>query len=201
MKKSFAKITLAAALCGLVHNASAQLSASVLTNFLSSANSSGDSELSSLASQLTGKAQALETSAGTNSALSGALNSSLSSLTGGNYSSALTSALGLASTPNLSSGSVGLSKQVGNLATAYIVQKNFSSLAGSETDVTNAVTALASGSISQAVPPIKNIAANTNCTAVQKELIYSVATNYVPGYAKLNGAVSDVKNGLKKFGF
>jgi hypothetical protein len=171
------------------------------TNLLTSAQASGDSTLSSIASQLTSKVTALEATTTTNSALSTSLTGILKSLSGGSDSNALSSALSLASTAKLTPTQMDLAKQVGSLTSAYVVQKNFSSLSGSQGDVATVVNSLRSGSLTSAVTPLKNIASNASLTDTQKQLLTSVTDKYVPGMSKVSGAVNNAKSALKSFGF
>ncbi|HKI70339.1 MAG TPA: hypothetical protein VKA67_12160, partial [Verrucomicrobiae bacterium] len=89
-------------------------------------------------------------------------------------------------------------KQVGNLTSAYVVQKNFSSLDGAQGDVANIVNSLRDGEISAAVPSIQKVAQNANLTQPQKELIGTLTDKYAPGLKKVAGTLQqglqDVKS-------
>jgi hypothetical protein len=87
-----------------------------------------------------------------------------------------------------------VARQVGNLASAYVVQKNFASLDGAQGDVASIVSSLRDGQITTAIPAIKNVATNAHLTDDQKTLITKIADQYAPGWKKA-GAVLD---GLKK---
>lgn len=113
----------AAVLAGSTSTASAQ-PAAVATNFLQSASSAPDSQLGSIASELVGKSLELTAAGGTSSATQAKLDSVLKPLTGGNDSTALTSAFNLAKSVQFTPEQLGLAKQVGNLTSAYVVQKN-----------------------------------------------------------------------------
>jgi hypothetical protein len=197
MKNSFAKlvivITAAASLGGFTATAFGQADAGVTAKFLDAAKSSSDSQLGTIASELTGKVQSLGSAVGTNAAVTSKLNSTLSSLAGGQDSAALTSAFKLASSAKLTPEQLGLAKQVGNLASAYVVQKNFATLDGAQGDVANIVTSLRSGKIQSALPSLKNVAASAKLTDSQKQLITTIADKYAPGLSKATGAVDSLK--------
>jgi len=197
MNKSFTNlliiITAAANLGGLTTAVFGQTTADAAAKFVDVAKSSSDNQLGSIASELTGKVQSLETAVGGNSAIMGKLNSTLSSLTGGQDSAALTSAFKLASSAKLTPEQLGLAKQVGNLASAYVVQKNFASLAGQQGDVATIVSSLRSGKIKDAVPSLKNVASSAKLTDSQKQLITTITDKYVPGFSKASGAMDSLK--------
>ena len=194
MKKSFASLLIIAiSLGGFANNVFAQADASLVSGFLNTAQSASDNQLGSIASELTGKVQSLNTATGTNSAVASRLDSTLKSLTGGSDSAALTSAFKLASSAKLTPDQLGLAKQVGNLASAYVVQKNFASLDGSQGDVANIVSSLRSGKIKDAVPSLKNVASNAKLSDTQKQLITTIADKYAPGLSKASGAMDSLK--------
>ena len=131
---------------------------------------------------------------GTNSVLTSQIDTVLKSLTGGQDSTALSSAFKLVSAAKLTPEQVDVARQVGNLASAYVVQKNFASLDGAQGDVASIVSSLRDGQITTAIPAIKNVATNAHLTDDQKTLITKIADQYAPGWKKA-GAVLD---GLKK---
>ena len=185
-------VTVAASLTGFTTTVLAQTDTNAAA-FLDSAKAASDPQLGSIATELTGKVQSLDTAVGTNSAVQGKLNSTLSSLAGGQDSAALTSAFKLAQGAKLTPEQLGLAKQVGNLASAYVVQKNFSSLDGSQGDVATIVSSLRSGKIQPAVPALKNVATSAKLTDNQKQLITTITDKYVPGWSKASGAMDSLK--------
>ncbi len=197
MKKSFVNrlivITAAASLGGFTPAVFGQADADVAAKFVDAAKASSDSQLGGIASELTSKVQSLGTAAGGNSAITSKLNSTLASLTGGQDSTALASAFKLASSAKLTPEQLGLAKQVGNLASAYVVQKNFATLDGSQGDVATIVSSLRAGKIKDAVPSLKNVASSAKLTDNQKQLITTSTDNYVPGFSKASGALDSVK--------
>ena len=193
MKKLCFLLTVAVAICGATQTVSAQVDAGVAAKFLDVAKSASDSQLGGIASELTGKVSSLSSVLGANSAMTNKLNSTLSSLAGGADSAALTSAFKLASVAKLTPEQLGLAKQVGNLASAYVVQKNFATLEGQQGDVATIVTSLRAGKIKDAVPSLKNVATSAKLTDTQKQLITTITDKYVPGFSKASSALDSVK--------
>jgi hypothetical protein len=193
MKKLFASLITAAVLCQFNGNLFAQADESLITKFLGQAKSAGDSQLGGIASELTDKIKSFGTSLGDNAAVKGKLNDVLGSLTGGKDSAALSSAFDLVKSAKLTPQQTDLAKQVGNVASAYVVQKNFASLDGAQGDVATIVSSLRAGKIAPAVPAIKNVAGNAHLTDTQKQLISSVADKYAPGLGKAKGAFDAIK--------
>ena len=193
MKKLFVLLAVAA-LCGLPSAALAQTnSASIANAFLTQAKSASDSQLGDIATQLTGKVANLESLLGTNSIIKAKLDSTLKSLTGGKDSAGLTTALDLVKGAKPTPEQLGLAKQVGNIASAYVVQKNFTSLEGSQSDVATIVSSLRAGKITEAVPAIKNVATSAKLTDTQKHLITTIADKYAPGWKVASEAAGALK--------
>ncbi len=187
------------AFCGITSTAFAQADAGLVSKFLDQARSASDGQLGAIASELTGKMQGLGAAIGANAAIKNELDSTLKSLTGGMDSDALTSAFKVASAAKLTPEQLGLAKQVGNLASAYAVQKNFATLPGAQGDVANIVSSLRGGNVTAAIPAIKNVAGNVHLTDGQKQLITTVADKYAPGWQKAKGAMDSLRK-LPGFG-
>jgi hypothetical protein len=187
------------ALCGFTSTTFAQADAGLVSKFLEQAKSASDGQLGAIASELTGKMQGLGAAIGANDAIKSELDSALKSLTGGMDSDALTSAFKVASAASLTPEQLSLAKQVGNLASAYAVQKNFAALPGAQGDVANIVSSLRGGNVTAAIPAIKNVASNTHLTDGQKQLITTVADKYAPGWQKAKGAMDSLRK-LPGFG-
>jgi hypothetical protein len=193
MKKLFAIFAAAVMVCGVNSNALAQVDAGLVAKFLDTAKAASDSQLGTIAGELTGKVQSLGTLLGANDAIKGTLDNTLKSLTGGKDSAALAHAFDLVKAAKLTPDQLGIAKQVGNLASAYVVQKNFATLEGSQSDVATLVSSLREGKLTAAIAPVKNIAGNTHLTDGQKTLIKTVADKYAPGWQKAKGAMDAIK--------
>ncbi len=193
MKKLFAICAIAAIFCGVNQIAFAQADAGVVAKFLDTAKAAKDGQLGVIASELTGKVQSLGATLGANTAVKGMLDNTLKSLTGGKDSAALMHAFDLVKAAKLTPDQLGLAKQVGNLASAYVVQKNFATLEGSQSDVATLVSSLREGKLTAAIAPLKNVAGNTHLTDGQKDLVKTVANKYAPGLGKAAGAVDAIK--------
>ncbi len=197
MKKNLASILIvllvAVGFCGFTTVVYGQADAGLISSFLNQAKSASDSQLGDIASELTGKVQSLAAAGGVSDAIKSKLDSTLKALTGGKDSAALTSAFGLVKSAKLTPEQLGLAKQVGNLASAYVVQKNFASLAGQQGDVATIVSSLRCGKVSDALPSLKNVAANAKLTDTQKHLITTIADKYAPGLNQAAGAFEGIK--------
>ncbi|MDR3457932.1 MAG: hypothetical protein P4N60_10835 [Verrucomicrobiae bacterium] len=193
MKKLFVLFTAAAIVCGANQAAFAQADAGLIAKFVDTAKSAKDGQLGVIASELTGKMQSLGASLGANDAIKAKLDTTLKSLTGGKDSAALESAFDLVKAAKLTPDQLGLAKQVGNLASAYVVQKNFATLEGAQGDVGTIVSSLRAGKLTACISPLKNVAANTHMTDGQKQLIGTVADKYAPGWRTAKGAVDAIK--------
>ena len=161
---------------------------SLFSSLKSSAASTGDSTLKSLGSDLQSKSTALNKSLAGNSDAQGSLQSALQSLVSGKSSDALGGLQKLTSA-KLTPEQTKLASDVFHTGTAFVIQKNFSALEGSQTDVAKAVTALRKGDAISALPAIQGIAQNAKLTSPQKDLIHSVAAKYAPGTEKIENAI------------
>jgi hypothetical protein len=193
MKKLFVLALVAATVCGLNQSACAQTGTNAAAQFLTQAKTASDSKLGDIASELTGKVGKLESLLGANSSIKTKLDSTLKSLTGGMDGDALNSAFSLVKGAKPTPEQLGLAKQVGNLASAYVVQKNFTSLDGAQGDVATIVSSLREGKVADAVPALKNVATNAHLTDGQKQLITTIADKYAPGWKTAGEAIDGVK--------
>jgi len=164
--------------------------------FSKAAAAQSDQVLGSIGGDLATKVKSLGESLGANEAVKTQLDNTLQSLLAGQDSAAVNSVFQVAQAANLTPQQVGLAKEVGNLASAYAVQRNFSALDGAQGDVATIVNSLRKGEIAAAVPPIQKISQNANLTAPQKELIGSLADTYAPGLKKVAGSLQQGLKGL-----
>jgi hypothetical protein len=191
MKKLFVLLTIAAVWGGANHLACAQ-AADTVAKFLDTAKAATEPQLGSIATDLTGKIQSLGTS-GINDAVKSKLDGTLKSLTGGMDSDALKSAFNLVKNAKFTPDQLGLAKQVGNLASAYVVQKNFAALAGQQGEVAAIVNSLRENKIKDALPSLKNVLSSAKLTDTQKQLLTSIADKYAPGLSKAAAAANALK--------
>jgi len=158
--------------------------------FAQAAAAQTDKLLGSSGGDLAGKVKSLSQSLGVNDTLKSQLDGALQSLTAGKDSTALGQVFQVAqAATNLTPQQQQLAKDVGNLTSAYVVQKNFSSLDGAQGDVASVVNALRQGNITAAVPPLQKVAQNAGLTPSQKELVNSLAEQYAPGLKKAAGSL------------
>jgi hypothetical protein len=172
----------------------------VTSKFLSTLKTQGDGVLSSIGQDLATKAKSLVDSCGANETVRTNVESSLTSLAAGKDSEALAPAFQLSAAQSQGGGlsltapQMQLAKEVGNLASAFVVQRNFSSLSGAQGDVATLVSSLRTGQYAATLPPLKNIMNNASLTPAQKDLIGSVADKYAPS---LKQAAGTLQQGLQ----
>jgi len=153
-----------------------------------------DPQAASIGSELASKAKSLAQSAAGNTDLKSRMGSALQSLTAGKDASALGSIFQEVKQANLTPQQTQLVKDMGNLASAYVVQKNFASLDGAKGDVATIVNSLRKGSVAQALPALQSLTQNASLTSHQKELLATLADEYAPGLKK---ASDSLKQGLQ----
>lgn len=192
-------VLVAALVAGLVQDCAAQSFADLLGQITASSKTSGDATLKSLGGMLTSKAQSLNSSLAGNAGAQGLLQGALSSLMGGNGAGAL-GAFGKLSAAKLTPEQTKLAKEVGNVGSAYIVQKNFSSLEGAQGDVAQIVNSLRKGTPTTAIPAMQNVAQNAKLTPAQKEVATSLVNQYVPGAKKVSDFLGGGLKSLPGFG-
>ncbi len=169
--------------------------ADLSSQFAAAAAAQSDKLLGSIGGDLAGKVKSLSQSLGVNDALKSQLDGALQSLTAGKDSTALGQVFQVAqAATNLTPQQQQLAKEVGNLTSAFVVQKNFSSLDGAQGEVASVVNALRKGDITAAVPPLQKVAQNAGLTPSQKQLVTSLADQYAPGLSKAAGTL---QQGLK----
>lgn len=193
MKNILSTLVVASLLCGAIHLNAAETNSPLAGKLQEQAKASGDPQLASITTDLTGKLQAYAASLGNNPAIKTKLDDILKSLTGGKDSAALTSAYKLTTGAKLTSEQTNLAKQIGNLASAFTVQKNFASLEGSQSDVASVVASLRKGELTNLVTPLQNIGKNAKLTPGQKELFGTLMDNYAPGLKKATDSIKNVK--------
>jgi hypothetical protein len=174
--------------------------ADAAAQLVTTAKAQGDTTLASIGSQLADKTKALTQSAGANDTVNTQVDSSMKSLAAGNDVSGLTGLFQAAKGVNLTPQQTQLAKDVGNLASAYVVQKNFSNLPGAQSDVATIVSSLRQGELTPALPALKKVAQNANLTSQQKQLVSSLADHYAPGLTKASGTLQQGLKSLENLG-
>ena len=198
MKKLIVALTISAAVLTQSAPSVRAEDASLISKFLTTAQSAKDSQLGAIGGELLDKVKTFGQT-GLGSAAQAKLNDTLKQLTGGKDIAALGSAFDLVKDAKLTPDQLNVAKQVGNLASAYVVQKNFASLDGSQSDVAQIVSSLREGKLTTMVSPVKNVMNNSHLTDGQKKLIKTVADKYAPGLEKAKDAVNAIKK-LPGFG-
>jgi hypothetical protein len=153
-----------------------------------------DEKLGPIATDLASKVNSLSSSLGANETVKAQLDSTLQSLLGGMDAAALGTAFKVVEAAKLTPEQVGLAKEVGNLASAFVVQRNFASLDGAQGDVATLVNSLRKGEVAAALAPLQKITQNANLTATQKDLLSSLADQYAPA---LKNAAGSLQQGLQ----
>ena len=170
-----------------------------LTNAVSSLKKeaqTSDAEAQSLSSDLGTKAMALSKSLGTNAAAQTQLETAMNAVLGNKGPAALEGFQKL-STAKLTPEQTRLAKDVYNTGSAYVVKKNFGSLEGSQTEVSQIVTSLRQGKTAEALPPLKKIGQNANLTQPQKDIVASLSERYAPGLKRAGDSLKSIP-GLNK---
>lgn len=180
----------------------AKTAASDLASQLASlAKTQSDTVLSSIGQDLSAKAKSLADACTGNPSVKTNLDQSLSAMLNGKDSEALAPAFKTAQTRGLTAGQLQLAKEVGNLASAFVVQRNFSSLQGAQGDVSTLVSSLRNGQYTTALPPLQKIMSNASLTQPQKDLLGSLADKYAPSLKQAAGSLQQglqSLQGLKK---
>lgn len=193
MKNILSTLVSAGLLCAATQLTAAETNSPLAIKLQDQAKAGGDKQLTSITSDLTGKLQAYAVSLGNNPEIKAKLDDILKSLTGGKDTAALTSAFKLTTGAKLTPEQTNLAKQIGNLASAFTVQKNFAALEGSQSDVASVVSSLRKGELTSLMTPLQNIGKNAKLTPGQKELFGTLTDHYAPGLKKAADSIKNVK--------
>jgi len=170
--------------------------ADLLGELKKTSQASTDPELKSLGNDLSSKVASLSKSLGNNPEMQGQLQGALKSLLGDKGSSAL-GGLQKLSAAKLTPDQSKLAKDVYHTGSAYLVQKNFGSLEGSQTEVAQLVNSLRKGNYTDTLAPLKKIGQNSKLTQPQKDFLSSLTDQYAPGLKKAGDALKNIP-GLSK---
>jgi hypothetical protein len=172
--------------------------ADLLGQLKSTSASSGDSTLKSLGVELVSKAKGLNKSLAHSPETQNQLSSALQSLLGNKGGDTL-AAFQKIQQAKLTPEQTKLAKDVGQVGSAYLVQKNLASLEGSQTEVGQIVNSLRKGNYTEAMPAIQKVSQNAKLTTEQKDLLTSVAGHFTPGASKIGDTIKGIK-GIPGFG-
>lgn len=164
-----------------------------LDQLRASSDSSGDATLKSVGGEFAARTEALNKSLADNPAASSQLSGLVQSLASNKGTESIASLQKLTES-KLTPDQLKLAKEVGNLGSAYLVQRNLGSLEGAQGDVAQIVNSLRKGKLTESLPAIQKVAHNAKLTAPQKDLLGALADRYAPGTKKVGDALS---NGLK----
>jgi hypothetical protein len=94
-----------------------------------------------------------------------------------------------------------LAKDVYNAAAAFVTERNFSSVPGMNTQVSQLVNAVWQGNYTQALQPLQKLYGQASLTPAQKDLLGATFDQYMPaGWKSAADAVKQGADALKKFG-
>jgi hypothetical protein len=171
----------------------AQPVVSPLTQLKADAKSAGDPQLQSLSGDLGSKVQSLTKLLGNNADAKGQVQTALQSMLGGKSVGSL-NALQKLSQAKLTPDQTKLAKEVKDVGSAYLVQKNLGTLEGSQSDVAQVVSSLRKGETATALPAIKRVSQNAKLTDPQKDFLKSLANHYAPGVGKAQESLNKLKS-------
>lgn len=171
-----------------------------VSQFAAAAASQPDQTAASVGNDLAAKANSLAQSPDSSPELKSQVGSAMQSLSAGKDASALTTLFQQAKQANLTPQQSQLVKDVGHLASAYVVQRNFSSLNGSQGDVATLVSSLRKGSVAPALPALKSLAQNASLSPQQKDLVSTLADQYAPGLKGTTDALKQRLQGIPGLG-
>ena len=154
-----------------------------------------DPVIKSLGTELMGKALPLARSFGANAELASTLGPTLQALTANQLKPSLTGLQRL-SEAKLTAEQAKLFGDFGNLAHAYLAQRNLATLPDAKSDVAQLVSSLRQGKITEAVPVLQKISQNAKLTAPQKELVTALVAKFAPATGKAADAVGSAAKAL-----
>ncbi len=169
--------------------------ADLATKLAAAAPGKPDAVLNGLGGDLASSMKALTGSLGANKDLKGTLDSTVQSLLGGKDARAV-AMLQKLTAAKLTPDQTKLAGDFKNVLSAYVTQKNFAGIKGTESDVAAIVSALRKGETATALPALRKFAQTATLSPAQKELLGGVVDSYAPG---LKQAGDSLQKGLKGF--
>lgn len=159
-----------------------------------------DALLKDLSTDLQGRSQKLAEALKNNETLTAQLQSAVAALLGNQDSQAVGDMGGIAAA-KLTPEQTTLAKDFYNVGAAFVTQRNFSSLAGSESDVASLVNSVRQGNYTQALVPLQKIYGQATLTPAQKDLLGKTFDQYMPeGWKDTAGSLQKGIDALKGFG-
>ncbi|MCP5527990.1 MAG: hypothetical protein H7A47_14455 [Verrucomicrobiales bacterium] len=147
-----------------------------------------DTMLASLGGEIGRAAASLKQSFDGNAGLTEALNNGLrAALSGEGKSSEVLGLYDQLTAAGLTEEQKRLAKEVGNLTSAFVAQKNLSALDGADGQVAQLVNSLRKGDVKGVVPVAKDLATNAKLTPAQKDLLQGLSEKYAPALKDLTG--------------
>jgi len=167
---------------------------------LASNNGASDDLLKNISTDLGARVQKLSGSLKSNEGLTQQLGSAVNALLG-NQDGEAVGGLSSLTAAKLTPEQTTLAKEVYNAAAALVTQRNFSSVEGMNTDVSQLATAVWKGNYTEALPPLQKLYSQTSLTPEQKDLLGKMYDSYMPaGWKDSAAKLQQGLDTLKKFG-
>lgn len=161
---------------------------------------STDSLLKNISTDLQGRVSKLATSLSDNATVKEQLNTAVQALLGNKDIDAI-AGLNALTSAKLTPEQTTMVKDVYNAGAALVTQRNFSSIEGMNTDVSQLATSVWKGNYTEALTPLQKLYNQSTLTAPQKELLSATFDKYLPaGWKDAAGTVQKGLNTLKQFG-
>jgi len=161
---------------------------------------STDALVKNVSADLESRVGKLASSLADNATVKEGLNTAVQSLLGNKDLDAITE-LNKLTSANLTPEQTTMVKDVYNAGAALVTQRNFSSIEGMNTDVSQLATAVWKGNYTEALTPLQKLYGQSTLTAPQKELLGATFDKYLPaGWKDTAGSVQKGLDTLKQFG-
>ena len=161
---------------------------------------STDALVKNVSADLGSRVSKLASSLADNATVKEGLNTAVQSLLGNKDIDAITE-LNKLTSANLTPEQTTMVKDVYNAGAALVTQRNFSSIEGMNTDVSQLATSVWKGNYTEALTPLQKLYSQSTLTAPQKELLGATFDKYLPaGWKNAAGTVQKGLDTLKQFG-
>jgi len=167
---------------------------------LASTKGASDELLKNISTDLGARVQKLSESLKTNEGLTQQLGAAVNALLG-NQDGEAVGGLSSLTAAKLTPEQTTLAKEVYNAAAALVTQRNFSSVEGMNTDVSQLATAVWKGNYTEALPPLQKLYSQSTLTPQQKDLLGATFDRFMPaGWKESAGKLQQGLDALKGFG-